>query len=655
MNDSATGDSTDSATGAAATPDDNDTAGDPNAAHSHAAAEQTDADTADADTADATDGADATDVADTAAADTDTTDATDGVDAADVADTGKSGEDDEAGVTFADLDLRPELLSALSALGYEEPTPIQREAIPPMLAGRDLVGQAATGTGKTAAFALPILQRITGHGKGTGPKALVLTPTRELAVQVSEALHRYGNELGTRVLPIYGGQPIGRQLKALERGVDVVIATPGRALDHLSRGTLSLGELTMAVLDEADEMLDMGFAEDIDAIFAEMPAQRQTMLFSATMPPRINGLVKRFLTDPAHISVGRERTAGGAESPITQTAYVVPRGHKPAALGRVLDVESPAAAIVFCRTRDEVDTLTETLNGRGYRAEPLHGGMNQLQRDRVVERLRGSSADLVVATDVAARGLDIDQLTHVVNYNVPSAPESYTHRIGRVGRAGREGTAITLAEPREHRMLKTIERVTGHKIAVKKLPTIADLRAQRLEQTRSSLTEALQDTADLDRFRSVVEPLADEYDVVEIALAAVKLAHEAGGSITEEEEIPEVKAWPPADGKRGAKREAGQGGGPGGKQKGARAVGPGMTRLFVGVGRTSGVRPQDLVGAIAGESRLRGRDIGAIDIADRFSLVDVPSGAADDVIAALKGASIKGRKATVRRERYQKK
>ncbi|WP_344056454.1 DEAD/DEAH box helicase, partial [Prauserella halophila] len=445
-------------------------------------------------------------------------------------------------MTFADLDLRPELLAALSALGYEEPTPIQREAIPPVLSGRDLVGQAATGTGKTAAFALPILQRITGHGKGPGPKALVLTPTRELAVQVSEALHRYGNELGTRVLPIYGGQPIGRQLKALERGVDVVIATPGRALDHLSRGTLSLAELSMAVLDEADEMLDMGFAEDIDAIFAEMPTQRQTMLFSATMPPRINGLVKRFLSDPTHISVGRQRTADGADSLITQTAYVVPRGHKPAALGRVLDVESPAAAIVFCRTRDEVDSLTETLNGRGYRAEPLHGGMNQLQRDRVVERLRGSSADLVVATDVAARGLDIDQLTHVVNYNVPSAPESYTHRIGRVGRAGREGTAITLAEPREHRMLKTIERVTGHKIAVKKLPTIADLRAQRLEQTRSSLTEALQDTADLDRFRSVVEPLADEYDVVEIALAAVKLAHEAGGTVTEEEEIPEVKA-----------------------------------------------------------------------------------------------------------------
>ncbi|MEU6644285.1 DEAD/DEAH box helicase [Saccharomonospora sp. NPDC046836] len=555
--------------------------------------------------------------------------------------------DEDNNATFADLALRKELVDALTGLGYEEPTPIQRAAIPPLLEGRDLVGQAATGTGKTAAFALPILQRITQHGEGRKPKALVLTPTRELAVQVSEAMHRYGHELGTRVLPIYGGQPIGRQLKALERGVDVVIATPGRALDHMARGTLSLSELGMVVLDEADEMLDMGFAEDIEAIFAEIPQERQTMLFSATMPPRISGMVKHYLRDPVRIELGRKESAVGQPSPIQQSAYVVPRGHKPAALGRVLDVEAPVAAIVFCRTREEVDQLTETLNGRGYRAEPLHGGMNQQQRDRVVERLRAATADLVVATDVAARGLDIEQLTHVVNYNVPSAPEAYVHRIGRVGRAGREGTAITLVEPREHRMLKTIERVTGHRIAAQKLPTIADLRAQRLEQTRAALWESLQDEDGLDRYRTVVEPLAEEYDVIEVALAAVKLAHEAAGTVNDEEEIPEVAVWPPTEGKRG-RRE-----GPGGReQRRGRAAARGMTRLFVGVGRTSGVRPQDLVGAIAGESQLRGRDIGAIDIADRFSLVDVPEAAADDVIAALKGTTIKGRKATIRRERF---
>ncbi|MBK1786044.1 DEAD/DEAH box helicase [Prauserella cavernicola] len=553
----------------------------------------------------------------------------------------------EPAATFADLLLRQELLDALSGLGYEEPTPIQRAAIPPVLEGRDLVGQAATGTGKTAAFALPILQRITRHGQGVKPKALVLAPTRELAVQVSEAMHRYGHQLGTRVLPIYGGQPIGRQLKALERGVDVVIATPGRALDHISRGTLSLGELSMVVLDEADEMLDMGFAEDIEAIFQDIPEQRQTMLFSATMPPRISGMVQHYLTEPVRIELGRAASQKNEPSLVRQAAYVVPRGHKPAALGRMLDAESPTAAIVFCRTREEVDQLTETLNGRGYRAEPLHGGMNQQQRDRVVERLRSATADLVVATDVAARGLDIEQLTHVVNYNVPSAPEAYVHRIGRVGRAGREGTAITLAEPREHRMLKTIERVTGQQIPVRKLPTIADVRAQRLEQTRGALWESLQDSDGLDRFRAVVEPLAEEFDVVEVALAAVKLAHEAAGTVTDEEEIPEVTSWPPADARRGRKD------GPGGRERKGRAVGRGMTRLFVGVGRTAGVRPQDLVGAIAGESRLRGRDIGAIDIADRFSLVDVPEGAADDVISALKGTTIKGRKTTIRRERFQ--
>ena len=274
------------------------------------------------------------------------------------------------------------------------------------------------------------------------------------------------------MLPIYGGQPIGRQLAALERGVDVVVATPGRALDHLGRGTLALDALETVVLDEADEMLDMGFADDLEAILAATPPTRQTVLFSATLPPRIDGIARRHLRDPVRIEIERETRAEGQAPRVRQSAYVVARAHKPAALGRILDVEAPTAAIVFCRTRDEVDELTETLNGRGYRAEALHGGMSQEQRDRVMGRLRAGTADLLVATDVAARGLDIDQLTHVVNYDVPSAPEAYVHRIGRVGRAGREGVAITLAEPREHRMLKTIERVTGQRIAVEKVPTV---------------------------------------------------------------------------------------------------------------------------------------------------------------------------------------
>ncbi|GAA1823356.1 DEAD/DEAH box helicase [Planosporangium flavigriseum] len=555
-------------------------------------------------------------------------------------------------ISFADLSLRPELLHAISQLGYEEPTPIQREAIPPVLAGRDLLGQAATGTGKTAAFALPILQRLAPDGGHREPQALILVPTRELAMQVSEAIHRYGHDLGTRVLPIYGGQPIGRQLRELDRGVDVVVATPGRAADHISRGTLRLEGVQTVVLDEADEMLDMGFAEDIDAILQDAPADRQTLLFSATMPPRIESIARQHLQDPVRIEIARPAPAPGQAPRVRQSAYLVPRAYKPAALGRVLDVEAPRAAIVFCRTREEVDDLAESLNGRGYRAEALHGGMGQEQRDRVMARLRSGTADLIVATDVAARGLDIEQLTHVVNYNVPSAPESYVHRVGRVGRAGREGVAITLVEPREHRMLQTIERVTKRRIAMEKVPTIADLRARRLELTRAALEENIVE-GDLERYRVVVDTLSTEFDVMEVALAAVKLAHEAGGAAADEEEIPEVTAREgrgPREGGRFGGRPAG--GRPAGREE-RRGRGPsaGMTRLFVSAGRSAGIRPQDLVGAIAGEAGLSGRDIGAIEIADRFSLVEVPESAANDVIAALRGSTIKGKKATVRRER----
>ncbi|MGZ4610032.1 MAG: DEAD/DEAH box helicase [Actinomycetes bacterium] len=548
--------------------------------------------------------------------------------------------------SFADLGLRAELLQALSSLGYEEPTPIQREAIPHLLEGRDLLGQAATGTGKTAAFALPILQRLPAAGRGTDPVAMVLVPTRELCAQVSQALHRYGRDLGARVLPIYGGQPIVRQLRELQRGVDVVVATPGRALDHLARGTLTLDSVEIVVLDEADEMLDMGFAEELEGILAAAPEERQTVLFSATMPARINGIARRHLRDPVRIEIEREVPASGEAPLVRQTAYVVARAHKAAALGRILDVESPASAIVFCRTRAQVDELTETLNGRGYRAEPLHGGMSQEQRDRVMGRLRAGTADLLVATDVAARGLDIEQLTHVVNYEVPSAAESYVHRIGRVGRGGREGVAITLAEPREHRMLKTIERVTKHRIPVEKVPTTADLRARRLELTRAALHESLLED-DLEQYRVVVETLTDDFDVMQVALAAVKLAHESSGAGSDDDaEIPEVAAMPGPEDR--ARRTTAGGGPPARRARGAAA---GLTRVFVAAGRNAGIRPQDLVGAIANESGLSGRDIGAIEITDRFSLVEVPEDAATEVITALRGTRIKGKKVAVRLDR----
>ena len=556
----------------------------------------------------------------------------------------------EEAAGFAGLALRPELLQALTSLGYEEPTPIQREAIPPLLAGHDLLGQAATGTGKTAAFALPVLQGLAGSARDAGPAALVLVPTRELAEQVSQAVHRYGRDLGVRVLPVYGGQPIGRQLQALQRGVDVVVGTPGRVLDHLNRATLQLGAVRTVVLDEADEMLDMGFAEDIEAILAETPGDRQTVLFSATMPPRIDAIARRHLREPIRIQMSREASTAGDLPLVRQSAYVVARAHKPAALARVLDVEAPSAAIVFCRTRQEVDEVTEILNGRGYRAEALHGGMSQDQRDRVMGRLRGGSTELLVATDVAARGLDIEQLTHVVNYNVPAAPESYVHRIGRVGRAGREGAAVTLAEPREHRMLKAIERLTGQRITVEKIPTVHDLRARRMELTRAALQASLE-ADDLERFRVVIDSLSDEFDIENVALAAVKLAHEAAGGDIDEEEIPSIVGDPRAESRdRDTRRPDGRRDRP----ATARASEAGATRLFLGIGRRAGLRPQDLVGAITGEAGLSARDIGAIQITDRFSLVEVPEPAADMVIAALQRSTIRGRRPTVRRERYNR-
>ena len=534
--------------------------------------------------------------------------------------------------SFADLALRPELQHALDGLGYEEPTPIQTAAIPPLLAGNDLVGQAATGTGKTAAFALPVLQRL--RAGGTAPQALVLVPTRELAVQVAEAVHRYGRELGARVVAVYGGQPIQRQIRALESGVDVVVATPGRALDHLARRTLVTDALHTVVLDEADEMLDMGFAEDIEAILQQLPEQRQTVLFSATLPARINGLVRRYLREPVRVRISA-RNAGSDAATVRQVAYLVPRAHKASALGRLLDIEAPGATVVFCRTREEVDGLGETLTARGYRAEALHGGMTQDQRDRVMQRIRSGTAELLVATDVAARGLDIDQLTHVVNYDLPSAPDSYVHRVGRVGRAGRAGTAITLVEPRQHRLLKTIEKATGQHVRVETLPTVADLRARRLELTRAALQETLRED-DAERYRVVVDTLTDEYDLMQIALAAVRLAHEAGGMEGEEDEIPELRPDSRRDDGGRARRRPDTG------ETG---------RVFVGLGHAARIRPQDLVGAITGETGLAGREIGAIEITERFSVVEVPAAAVEEVIRALRATSVKGRRPRV--ERYR--
>src|SRR6266550_740174 len=435
---------------------------------------------------------------------------------------------------FPALGLSDTLIATLTALGYEEPTPVQRETIPLMLAGRDLLAQAATGTGKTAAFALPIIQTLAQES-ARGTRALVLVPTRELAMQVSEAIHRYARGTGLSVVPVYGGSSMQQQIRALDRGADIVVGTPGRALDHLRRKTLTLDAVRVLVLDEADEMLDMGFAEDIETILHETPATRQTTLFSATMPARILKIAERHLKKPQRVTIAREKTAAGKMPRVRQVAYIVRRAQKTAALDRILDMENPTAALVFCRTRIEVDMLTETLNAHGYRAEALHGGMQQRQRDAVMNRVRTGKTDLLIATDVAARGLDIEQITHIVNYDVPAAPESYVHRIGRTGRAGREGTAITLAEPRELRLLRSIEQLTKQKIEEATVPTVADLKARRLELTRASIRERLV-AGDYDDVRVVVESLAEEFDLMDVAAAAVKMAHQASGGDEEREE-----------------------------------------------------------------------------------------------------------------------
>ncbi len=615
---------------------------------------------------------------------------------------------------FAALGLEPSLVAVVAELGYEEPTAIQREAIPPLLAGHDVLGQAATGTGKTAAFALPLLQRIgRTDGGRANVRALVLVPTRELAMQVAEAVHRYGRGNGVAVLPIYGGQDIQQQLRALRRGIDVVVATPGRALDHIGRGTLKLDQVSVVVLDEADEMLDMGFAEDLEAILVATPAGRQTALFSATLPSRILAIAKRHMRDAVRVMIGREKTVAGEAPRVREVAYVVQRRHKPQALARVLDMEGPTSAIIFCRTRTEVDELTEILSSRGYSAGSLHGGLSQDQRDRVMRRFREGATELLVATDVAARGLDIEHVSHVVNYDVPASPDAYVHRVGRSGRAGREGVAITLAEAREHRQLKNIEAVTKRRIAVEAVPTIHDLRVHRLELTRAALEEALI-AGDLESYRIVVEALSSEHDVVDIAAAAVKLLRAAEGEDENEEEIPiaapakardrnarnEQGEWKPRAERKAITASAHRSSAPDAEsapraaersprteqtsredrpavakpkragikarlekstrppeklgRREARGRGrPGQeqaARIYVGVGRIGGIRPADIVGAIANEAGIDSSEIGAIDITDRFSLVEVPDQAADHIVRVLRGTTLRGKKVTVRRD-----
>ncbi len=541
-----------------------------------------------------------------------------------VGDAGETAEVAEASdrTTFADLGLSPELLQSIASVGYEVPSPIQEQTIPVLLAGRDVIAQAETGSGKTAAFGLPIIETVQSR-KG-GIQALILCPTRELAIQVSEALHKYGRHKKIETLPIYGGQPYERQLRGLQRGVEIVVGTPGRVMDHMRRGTLNLDNLKFFVLDEADEMLDMGFVDDIEWILQQVPDDRQTALFSATMPPRIADLARKYMNAPQRISVrGKEMTVAA----INQVYYEIPRQRKIDALTRILDAEVPSSAIIFCRTKHGVDELGEALMARGFAVDTLHGDLSQVQRDRVMKRFRSGQADILIATDVAARGLDIDDVSHVINFDIPESTETYVHRIGRTGRAGKTGTAITLVTPRESRWVRSIERFTKARIEPRRLPSASDVNERRREVLKSMVQDVLKEEDSYNAYLEPIRDLAEDHEAIDIAAAILKLyATETGRGTTDTQKEDDVATF---------------GGSFGGRNE------TGMVRLFINIGRNFHVRPQDFVGAIANEANVPGRSIGAIDILDTYSFVDVPKDTAEQVIAALNNASVKGRPVNV--------
>jgi ATP-dependent RNA helicase DeaD len=507
---------------------------------------------------------------------------------------------------FQDFHLSPKVEKAILALGYEEPTPIQEKAIPPVLEGRDVVGQAQTGTGKTAAFGIPIVERVSPGARL--PEALVLTPTRELCLQVAGEIAKLGRLKNVTTLPVYGGQSIERQVRALRRGVAVVIGTPGRILDHLQRGTLKLERVKVVVLDEADEMLDMGFIDDIENILAVTPKERQTLLFSATIPEQVVRLAQRHLSDPLRITVNPEAVT---VPQITQVYYEM-RGHdKVDALCRILDMEEIDKAIVFCRTKKGADELAQELKARGYLAEAIHGDLSQYQRERVMRQFREGQVELLVATDVAARGLDISNVSHVINFDMPQDPESYVHRIGRTGRAGRSGEAITLVHPMEFRQLRQIERVARTRIQRRELPTIRDLIERRREVLKEKLKVSLT-SGDLADYRQVVAELLEEQDVDSVDVAAAALKLWAKDLAPEEDQFGDT----------------------GGE--------PGMVRLFLNVGRSHGIGPADVVRTVAEECGIPGNVVGLIKIFDRFTFVEVPKDVAQRVIETLNQTSWRG-------------
>lgn len=554
-------------------------------------------------------------------------------------------------LTFKDLNLPEPILQALEKVGYEKPSPIQAESIPLLLQGHDLLGQAQTGTGKTAAFALPMLANIDANARD--PQLLVLAPTRELAIQVAEAFQVYASfSEKIKVLPIYGGQSYDNQIRQLKRGVQVVVGTPGRVIDHIKRGTLKLNDLKFLVLDEADEMLRMGFIDDVELILSHAPESRQTALFSATMPAPIKKISQRYLNDPKQVKIASKVSTA---STIRQRFCQVAGHHKLEALTRIMEVETFDAMIIFVRTKTATVELADKLAARGYDVEPLNGDIPQNARERTVDKLKQGTIDILVATDVVARGLDVERVSHVVNFDIPYDTESYVHRIGRTGRAGRSGEAILFISHREKRMLQSIEKTTRQPIEAMPIPSISELNDTRLSKFKQSVKDATNDDS-IESLMPIVEMLKEETEASpETLLAAlVKLAQGDEPLLLKESDRPDLHSKPkrePRDSRGG--RDDRRGGRDGRERRqrtprGNRPTEAGMQRFRIDVGHVHGAKPGNIVGAIANEANINSKNIGAIEIYDNFSTVDLPQGMPKETRDVLQGTRVAGQRLSLR-------
>ena len=552
--------------------------------------------------------------------------------------------------TFESLGLRKPMLQTISALGYESPSPIQLEAIPPLLEGRDILGQAQTGSGKTAAFALPLLARL--NLKNRSPQILVLAPTRELAIQVSEAFQKYASNLkGFHVVPIYGGQDYRVQFRALDRGVHVVVGTPGRVMDHMRKGSINLDDLQCLVLDEADEMLRMGFIDDVEWVLEQIPNEHQTALFSATMPRQISKIAKNYLHDPALISIKDKTTT---VSTVRQRYWMVSGMHKLDALTRILEVEDTDGILVFARTKIMTTQLAERLEARGFAAEALNGDMPQRLRETTVNRLKSGKLDILIATDVAARGLDVPRISHVVNYDVPYDTETYVHRIGRTARAGREGDAILFVSPREKRMLRSIEKATRLKIERMDLPSHSVVNERRVDKFKQRITDTLANGDDNKLFSEIVESYCIEHDVTPIEMASALACMAQGDSplvLDKDEKVKFEQFDRPQRGGRRSRDDRGdrkvQRGRKDKKKKPSTPITQGMERFHISVGKAHGVKPASIVAAVSDVSGLTDKDIGCIELHDRFSFIELPFGLSKTIFNELKKTKVAGEKLAI--------